>query len=276
MQKKPTVRARRQLIHTGIFHIEEMDLEFANGQQRAYQRIVGSDLGAVLAVPLLDRETVLLIREYAASDLVCLACRQEAVGRPLLEAMATGRPVVATRVGAVPEIVGDAATLVTPDDPEALAFALLQLLDASDLWKQRAARALGRASGFAATAAAANCWPISKRCRGDRQERARGSEKAWVQSRMVVTCSFWASRPEAATARFTDQVDLGGTAMGTAVMEEKRSAGATPSSNPKLLGWLEEIKTMLKPDAVRWCDGCGSRRGWLASQRAIPGRGQNP
>ncbi len=66
MPKKPTVRNRRQLIHTGVFRVEEMELEFANGQQRTYQRIVGSPQGAVLAVPLLDPETVLLIREYAA------------------------------------------------------------------------------------------------------------------------------------------------------------------------------------------------------------------
>jgi ADP-ribose diphosphatase len=43
-----------------------MDLEFANGQQRKYQCIVGSKQGAVLVVPLLDSETALLIREYAA------------------------------------------------------------------------------------------------------------------------------------------------------------------------------------------------------------------
>jgi ADP-ribose diphosphatase len=66
MPKKPTVRNRRQLVHTGVFHVEEMELEFENGQQRTYQRIVGSQQGAVLVVPLLDRDTVLLIREYAA------------------------------------------------------------------------------------------------------------------------------------------------------------------------------------------------------------------
>jgi ADP-ribose diphosphatase len=66
MPQKPTVKSRRQITHTGVFHIEEMELEFSNGQQRHYQRIVGSEQGAVLAVPLLNPETVLLIREYAA------------------------------------------------------------------------------------------------------------------------------------------------------------------------------------------------------------------
>ncbi len=66
MSKKPTVLERRKLVDTGVFRVEEMDLEFANGKKRQYQRIVGSPQGAVLVVPLLDRETVLLIREYAA------------------------------------------------------------------------------------------------------------------------------------------------------------------------------------------------------------------
>ena len=66
MSKHPVVRARRTLPGTGIFHIEELDLAFSNGQTRCYQRIVGSDEGAVLVVPMPDPETVLLIREYAA------------------------------------------------------------------------------------------------------------------------------------------------------------------------------------------------------------------
>lgn len=66
MSKKPTVSSRNHIIHTGVFNIEEMELEFSNGAQRTYQRIIGSTQGAVLAVPLLNRETVLLIREYAA------------------------------------------------------------------------------------------------------------------------------------------------------------------------------------------------------------------
>ncbi|MCW8903950.1 ADP compounds hydrolase NudE, partial [Sedimenticola sp.] len=66
MPKPPRISNRRTLNETGVFHIEEIDLEFANGQQRTYQRVVGSEEGAVLVVPMLDAETLLLIREYAA------------------------------------------------------------------------------------------------------------------------------------------------------------------------------------------------------------------
>lgn len=66
MPNKPTIHARRPVSDTGIFSIEEIDLEFSNGAARCYQRIVGTAQGAVLVVPLLDPQTVLLIREYAA------------------------------------------------------------------------------------------------------------------------------------------------------------------------------------------------------------------
>ena len=50
-----------------LFGIEAMDLEFSNGAIRRYERLMrgkGSH-GAVLIVPMLDNETVLLIREYS-------------------------------------------------------------------------------------------------------------------------------------------------------------------------------------------------------------------
>lgn len=51
---------------TKVFSIEQMQLRFTNGREVEYERLLGSPHGAVLVVPLLDDETVLLIREYAA------------------------------------------------------------------------------------------------------------------------------------------------------------------------------------------------------------------
>jgi glycosyltransferase involved in cell wall biosynthesis len=53
----------------------------------------------------------------------------EGFGFPPLEAMAVGVPVVATAVGAIPEVVGDGALLVPPGDGDALAGALTEVLD---------------------------------------------------------------------------------------------------------------------------------------------------
>lgn len=49
--------------------IEELDLEFSNGERRLYHRLVAGGHGAVVVVPMLDDDTVLLVREYAAGTL---------------------------------------------------------------------------------------------------------------------------------------------------------------------------------------------------------------
>lgn len=66
----------------------------------------------------------------AASDVIVLASRWEAMPYALLEAMALSKPCVATAVGGVPEIIQDGVhgRLVPPEDPAALADALLALL----------------------------------------------------------------------------------------------------------------------------------------------------
>lgn len=46
--------------------VEELDLEFGNGERRRYQRVRAHGHGAVIVVPMLDPDTALLVREYAA------------------------------------------------------------------------------------------------------------------------------------------------------------------------------------------------------------------
>ena len=66
MRKLPKIHARRDLDPSRMFRIEQLDLEFANGAKRQYERLRSQGLGAVIIVPLADDETVLLVREYAA------------------------------------------------------------------------------------------------------------------------------------------------------------------------------------------------------------------
>jgi ADP-ribose diphosphatase len=63
---KPAVRERRTVARSRLFEVEEMHLEFSNGVRTRYERLVSGSRGAVLIAPMLDPETVLLIREYAA------------------------------------------------------------------------------------------------------------------------------------------------------------------------------------------------------------------
>jgi glycosyltransferase involved in cell wall biosynthesis len=66
-----------------------------------------------------------IIRAMASSRAVIIPSRQEPFGLVALEAMAVGKPVIAARVGGLPEVLADAdAILVPPDDPAALAHAI--------------------------------------------------------------------------------------------------------------------------------------------------------
>jgi glycosyltransferase involved in cell wall biosynthesis len=66
----------------------------------------------------------------AAADLVVLPSINEGMGRVLVMAMALGKPIVATRVGGVAELLGEgeAGLLVPPRDADALALAISALL----------------------------------------------------------------------------------------------------------------------------------------------------
>jgi glycosyltransferase involved in cell wall biosynthesis len=82
---------------------------------------------------------------YAGAEAFVLPSRYEGFGLPVLEAMASGTPVVATTAGALPETCGDAARLVEPD---AIRAALASLLADDAECARLRARGLERARGF--------------------------------------------------------------------------------------------------------------------------------
>lgn len=64
--KKPTIHQITNVASSCLFKIEALDLEFSNGVKTQYERIASRGPGAVLIIPVLDDNTILLIREYAA------------------------------------------------------------------------------------------------------------------------------------------------------------------------------------------------------------------
>lgn len=63
---KPEILYSKLIAATRIFKVERLDLRFSNEVEVSYERLVGSSTGAVLVVPMLDDNTVILTREYAA------------------------------------------------------------------------------------------------------------------------------------------------------------------------------------------------------------------
>lgn len=64
MRQRPQILRTETVSNSTMFEIEQVDLRFANGVERTFERICGLNRRAVMIVPLLDNETVLLIREY--------------------------------------------------------------------------------------------------------------------------------------------------------------------------------------------------------------------
>ena len=75
-------------------------------------------------------------------DLFVMSSVTEGLGTSLLDAMACGRPIVATRAGGIPEIVEDGVNgaLVAPRDAAALAAAIVRALK-DEAWRRRTAEA---------------------------------------------------------------------------------------------------------------------------------------
>jgi ADP-ribose diphosphatase len=66
MAKPPEILKKTIVARSRFFAVEELELRFSNGARRSYERLLPSAHGAVMIVPLLDENTVLMIREYGA------------------------------------------------------------------------------------------------------------------------------------------------------------------------------------------------------------------
>jgi alpha-1,3-rhamnosyl/mannosyltransferase len=79
---------------------------------------------------------------------------------PVLEAMSAGVPVLAANRAALPEVCGDAALLVDPEDVEEIAVGLERLMGDEGLREQLIARGLDRVAGFSWQKAAEQTWNV--------------------------------------------------------------------------------------------------------------------
>ncbi len=85
---------------------------------------------------------------YRRATALLVPSRNEGFGLPALEAMACGCPVIAARAGALPEVCGDAAVLVDPDDLRGWLDAVTALVTSPERRRALASAGLGRAAAF--------------------------------------------------------------------------------------------------------------------------------
>lgn len=97
-----------------------------------------------------------LALEYSRADVVCLASHFEGFGLPLLEAMAFGRPVISSNATCLPEVGGDAALYADPEDADAWARAILDVLSNTTLRHRLIEAGYERVQGFSWRSTAAS------------------------------------------------------------------------------------------------------------------------
>ena len=172
---------------------------------------------------------------FASAEVACIPSLYEGFSLPAVEAMASGTPIVASRVGALPEVLGTdgaCAELVPPADVDALTRALGELLDSPE--KRRSLGKAGRARAinvFSWEAVAAQTVRVYERAiaRKAAAERSRNADSRFRPARhraVAPRSSTWAAGP--------------------AGMRSKRT-GAVPTSSPS---------TAMSPNCGRWTPSC--------------------
>jgi O-antigen biosynthesis alpha-1,3-rhamnosyltransferase len=105
---------------------------------RAYAREAESPGAVVCLGPVTDSQLLTLYRGAAA---LVYPSRYEGFGLPVLEAMACGTPVIASRASSIPEVLGDAGVLLDPDDEPGWAEAIAEIVN--DEWQKGRMRKAG-------------------------------------------------------------------------------------------------------------------------------------
>ncbi len=126
MPKLPVIH---EITEVPGFRMEQLDLEFSNGARRQFRRVRPQGPGAVIIVAMMDAETVLLLREYAAGlhhyELGLPKGRidpgeapEQAANRELMEEAGFGarQLTVLKELSLAPAYMGHVATVVLAQD----------------------------------------------------------------------------------------------------------------------------------------------------------------
>ena len=127
------------------------DVTHRFGDMRQTARTFGVEARTVCTGRLAARDMRAL---YALAEVFVFPSLYEGFGMPVLEAMACGTPVITSNTTSLPEVAGDAALLVKPDDVEGLADAMISVIEEPDLRRRLQTKGLERVRQFTWEAAA--------------------------------------------------------------------------------------------------------------------------
>lgn len=153
------VRAIARLRNRG----HDLNLTLVGGGEGDYQKRLASEIASidpdgrfVTTHPFVPHQE--LVRFYSDSDMFLFASRCECLPITLLEAMATGIPIVCSNRGPMPEVLQDGGLYFDPDEPESIADAVERMIRQQDLRKRLARRAKQISEGFSWEKCCAQTW----------------------------------------------------------------------------------------------------------------------
>ena len=132
------------------------------GAEEILAAIAASPARERITVHRLPRRTKRSAGWYARAGIFAFPSLDEGFGMPVLEAMAAGCPVITSNRSALPEVAGDAALLVDPEDTAALADALQRFADNASLRQEYVEKGCRRAAEFTWEKAVEATWSAYK------------------------------------------------------------------------------------------------------------------
>jgi glycosyltransferase involved in cell wall biosynthesis len=129
------------------------------GAEEILERIEGSPRKADIQTPGYVSETA-LEKLFQRASVFAFPSLDEGFGMPLLDAMATGVPVLTSNTSALKEVAGDAAFLVDPSDVESIAAGLRRLIQDQSLRDELTRKGLARNKEFTWGKAVQQTWNV--------------------------------------------------------------------------------------------------------------------
>jgi glycosyltransferase involved in cell wall biosynthesis len=89
-----------------------------------------------------------MVQNFRFASLFLFPSRYEGFGFPLIQAMASGTPVISTNQSSIPEVLGDAGLVYAPDDADGMAHGIEKILNNNAEWENQSTKGFHRSKLF--------------------------------------------------------------------------------------------------------------------------------